>query len=106
MIDSIFVTQPQFNFGPEWVQLLKASWHRFVVAHLNEILPIFYSYNYPSLAKADIKDFCYDLSDLIQSYGDNDFYLESFRQLLKTNGRKGELLFIEDNTPGLLYKLS
>ena len=104
MIDSIFVTQPQFNFGPEWVHLLKASWHRFVVAHLDEILPIFYSYNYPSLAKADIKDFCYDLSDLIQSYGDNDFYLESFRQLLKTNGRKGELLFIEDNTPGLLVE--
>ena len=104
IVDSLFVTQPKFNFGPEWVRLLKASWHRFVVAHLDEVLPIFYSYNYPSLAKADIKDFCYDLSDLIQSYGDQDFYLENFRQLLKVNGRKGELLFIEDNTPGLLVE--
>ena len=104
MVDSLFVTQPQFHFGQEWERGLKASLHRFVVAHLDEILPIFYSYNYPSLAKADIKNFCYDLSDYIQSYGDDDFYLENFRQLLKTNGRKGELLFIEDNTPGLLVE--
>ena len=44
------------------------------------------------------------MSDLIQSYGDEDFYLENFRQLLKANGRKEELLFIEDNTPGLLVE--
>lgn len=104
MVDSLFVTQPQFNFGLEWVQALKASWHRFVVAHIDEILAIFYRYDYPSIAKADIKDFCYELSDFIQSYSEDDFYLENFRQLLKTNGRKGELLFIEDNTPGLLVK--
>ncbi len=104
MVDSLFVTQPQFNFGPEWVQVLKASWHRFVVTHIDEILPILRSYNYPSLDKADIKAFCFELSDLIQSYGDEDFYLENFRQLLKANGRKGELFFIEDNTPGLLVE--
>lgn len=104
IVDSLFVTQPQFNFGPEWLQALKASWHRFVVAHLDEILPIFYRYDYPSLVKADIKDFCYELSDLIQSYDDDDFYLENFRQLLKENGRREELFFIEDNTPGLLVE--
>ena len=104
IVDSLFIAQPQFHFGPEWERSLKASLHRFVVTHLDEILPIFYSYNYPSLAKADIKGFCYDLSDLIQSYGDEDFYLENFRQLLKANGRKEELLFIEDNTPGLLVE--
>lgn len=104
MVDSLFVTQPQFNFGSEWVQVLKASWHRFIVAHLDEILAIFYRYDYPSLVKGDIKDFCYELSDLIQSYDEDDFYLENFRQLLKTNGRRGELLFVEDNTPGLLVE--
>lgn len=104
IVDSLFVTQPQFDFGPEWVQVLKASWHRFVVTHIDEILPILHNYNYPSLDKADIKDFCYELSNLIQSYGDEDFYLENFRQLLKSNGRKGELFFIEDNTPGLLVE--
>jgi hypothetical protein len=104
MVESLFVIQPQFDFGPEWVQVLKASWHRFVVTHIDEILPILHSYNYPSLDKADIKDFCYELSNLIQSYGDEDFYLENFRQLLKSNGRKGELFFIEDNTPGLLVE--
>lgn len=102
MVDSLFVTQPQFNFGPEWVQVLKASWYRFVRAHLDEILVIFIRYDYPSLVKADIKEFCYELSDLIQSYDVDDFYLENFRQLLKDNGRKRELLFVEDNTPGLL----
>lgn len=50
MVDSLFVTQPQFDFRPEWVQALKASWHRFVVAHLDEILPIFYRYDYPSVS--------------------------------------------------------
>lgn len=104
MVDSLFATQPQFNFGLEWAQALKASLHRFVVTHIEEILPILHSYNYPSLDKADIKDFCYELSDLIQSYGDEDFYLENFRQLLKANGRKRELVFIEDNTPGLLVE--
>lgn len=104
IVDSLFVTQPQFYFGPEWLQALKASWYKFVVAHLDEILPILYRYEYPSLVKADIKDFCYELSDLIQSYGDDEFYLENFRQLLKENGRRGELFFIEDNTPGLLVE--
>lgn len=104
MVDSLFVTQPQFNFSPEWVQVLKASWHRFAVTHIDEILPILHSYNYPSLDKSDIRDFCYELSNLIQSYGDEDFYLENFRQLLKSNGRKGELFFIENNTPGLLVE--
>lgn len=104
MVDSLFVTQPQFNFGREWAQALKASLHRFVVTHIDEILPILHSYNYPDLHKANIEDFCYELSNLIQSYGDEDFYLENFRQLLKSNGRKGELFFIEDNTPGLLVE--
>jgi len=102
IVDSLFAAQPQFNFGLEWVQALKASLHRFDVTHIDEILPILHSYNYPSLDKDSIKDFCFDLSDLIQSYGDEDFYLENFRQLLKTNGIKEELAFIEDNTPGLL----
>lgn len=104
MVDSLFVPQPLFNFGPDWVQALKASWHRFVRAHLEEVLAIFYKYEYPSLVKSDIKDFCYEISDLIQSYDEDDFYLENFRQLLKTNGRRGELLFVEDNTPGLLVE--
>lgn len=104
MVDSLFVTQPQFDFGLEWAQALKASLHRFVVTHIDEILPILHSYNYPSLDKDDIEDFCYELSNLIQSYGDEDFYLENFRHLLKSNGCKGELVFIEDNTPGLLVE--
>lgn len=104
IVDSLFVTQPQFDFGYEWVQGLKASLYRFVVEHLDEIHPILYRYSYPSIGKADIKDFCYELSGLIQSYGDEDFLLENFRQLLKTNGRRGELIFIEDNTPGLLVE--
>lgn len=104
IVDSLFAAQPQFNFGLEWAQALKASLHRFVINHMDEILPILHGYNYPSLDKEDIKNFCYELSDLIQSYGDEDFYLENLRQLLKANGRKGELVFIEDNTPGLLVE--
>lgn len=49
------------DFGPEWVRFLKSSWHRFVVAHLDEILTIFYRYDYQSLVKADIKDFTMNL---------------------------------------------
>lgn len=104
MVDSLFASQPQFNFGQEWAQALKTSLHRFVVNHMDVLLPILHGYNYPSLDKEDIKNFCYELSDLIQSYGDEDFYLENFRQLLKANGRKEELVFIEDNTPGLLVE--
>lgn len=104
IVDSLFVTQPQFDFGYEWIQGLKARWYRFVLEHLDEIHPILYRYSYPSIEKADIKNFCYELSDLIKSYGEKDFLLENFRQLLKTNGRREELIFIEDNTPGLLVE--
>ena len=104
IVDSLFAAQPQFNFGLEWTQALKASLHRFVLSHMDEILPMLHSYNYPSIDKEDIKKFCFELSDLIQSYGDEDFCLENVRQLLKTNGRKEELVFIEDNTPGLLVE--
>lgn len=102
IVDSLFVAQPQFSFSLEWHNILKARLYRFVNAHLEEILSMFYVYSYPDLKKEDIIGFCYELCDLIQIYNENDFYLECFRQLLKTNGRKEELLFIEDNTPGLL----
>lgn len=103
IVDSLIVAQPQFNFNEEWMFGLKASWYKFVVAHLDEVLPIFYKYSYPSVEKANIKSFCYELNDLILSYNkEDDFMLETFRQLLKTNGRMEELCFIEDNTPGLL----
>ncbi len=100
----MFVTQSQFGFGLEWDQALKASLHRFVGAHLEEILSMFYRYSYPDFKKDEIRDFCYELSDLIQTYNESDFFLENFRQLLKTNGRRGELFYIEDNTPGLLVE--
>lgn len=102
IVDSLFVAQPQFDFGLGWTQVLKASLYRFVINHMDEILPILHRYNYPSLDKEDINNFCYELSDLIEPYSDEDFYLENFRQLLKANGRKGELFFIENNTPRLL----
>lgn len=104
LVDSLFAAQTQFNFGLEWAQALKASLHRFVVDHIEEILPMLHKYNYPSLDKDAIKAFCFDLSDIIRFYGDEDLYLENFRQLLKSNRRKGELVFIENNTPGLLVE--
>ena len=104
MVDSLFVTQPQFNFGIEWVQNLKSSWYNFVMAHLDETLFIFYRYDYPNLNKGNVKEFCYEISDFIQSFGDDDFYLESFRQMLKSNGRKEELYFVEDNTSKVLVE--
>ena len=105
IVDSLLVAQPQFKFNQEWLFGLKASWYRFVVTHLDEILPIFYKFSYPSIEKDNIKSFCYELNDLILSYNEEeDFLLETFRQLLKTNGRREELCFIEDNTPGLLVE--
>ena len=104
IVDSLFVTQPQFDFGPDWVLHLKASWYTFVMSHLDETLAIFYKYDYPNLAKINIKAFCDEISDCIQSFDENDFYLETFRQLLKTSGRNGQLPFIEDNTSLVLVK--
>lgn len=95
IVDSLIVAQPQFNFNEEWVSRLKASWYKFVVAHLDEVLQIFYKYSYPSVEKANIKSFCYELNDLILAYDEGkDFLLENSRQLC----------FIENNTPGLLVE--
>lgn len=105
IVDSLIVAQPQVSFSQKLVFGLKASLYKFVVVHLDEVLPVFYKYSYPSIEKNSIKAFCYELNDLILSYNEEDnFLLETFRQLLKTNGRRGELFFIEDNTPGLLVE--
>ena len=69
IVDSLFTTQLQFNFELEWAQALNASLHRFVISRMDEIFPTLHGYIYPSLDKEDIKNFCYELSDLFQSYG-------------------------------------
>lgn len=104
MVDSLFVTEPKFNFGIEWVRNLKRSWYNFVMSHLDEILSVFYRYDYPNLNKENIKDFCYEISDFIKNSDCDDFYLENFRQMLKSNGRKKELCFVEGNTPKILVE--
>lgn len=105
LVDSLFVTQPEFDFSYEWTISLKAAVGEFARCYTQDVLNLFYKYEYPDLKKDQIRNFCFEFSDLIQAKSINeDFFLECFRQMLKTNGRRNELFFIENNTPHLLIE--
>src|ERR1035437_1463656 len=105
IIDSIIVEQSEFDFGPGWMYQLKVALHQFVRSHMEETMSIFAKYDYPDLAKEKISLFCFDLCSLIEdSDTGDDFILECIRQMLKTNGKRAEMVFLQDNTARLLVE--
>ncbi|NOH15282.1 hypothetical protein [Clostridium cochlearium] len=56
IVDSLIVSQPQFNFGVDWVLSLKSSLYKFVSNHLNEVIPMLYSVSVKVLASLIISE--------------------------------------------------
>lgn len=87
---------------------LKAALYRFSLNHQDEVLDLFSQFNYPNIERAKCKNFCYLLAEIIEYYNDDStpegFYLETLRQMLKTAGRNGELVFLHDNKPEKLIE--
>ena len=103
IVDSLWETQSQFCFSQEWVCLLKAALYEVVCKNKEEFYAILGHYEYPDVSDQNIRDFCMEIVCFIENYGDeNDFYLECFRQMLKTNAKQGRLLYAQGEEKGEL----
>lgn len=88
IVDSLWEIQSQFCFSQGWVCLLKAALYKVVCKNKEEFYAILGNYEYPDVSDENIKDFCMEIVGFIENYGDeNDYYLECFRQMLKTNAK-------------------
>lgn len=102
IVDSLWETHPQCTM---YFWEIKSVLYDFVIGHQNEVVSIFIKYTYPDVK--DVYSFCDELCELIQTYNNEDdfypgFFLELFRQMLKTAGKLEKMAFIQDNEPGVL----
>lgn len=108
IVDSLWESQPQFLFSHEWVMQLKSALYNFCKEQLDDVLDLLYQYEYPNIAKDQVRDFCNDFNNLILEYNDTNttqgFLVECFRQMLKYAGKHGELVFLHDNESNLLVE--
>ena len=103
IVDSLWEIQSQFCFSQGWVCLLKAALYKVVCKNKEEFYAILGNYEYPDVSDENIKDFCMEIVGFIENYGDeNDFYLECFRQMLKTNAKQGKLIYAQGEEKGEL----
>ena len=104
IVDSLWKTHPQCI---EYMWDIKSALYDFVIEHQDAVIDIFIRHTYP-----DVKDasaFCDELCSLIWEYNDDSeynpgFFLELLRQMLKTAGELGELIFVQDNEPFMLIQ--
>ena len=104
IIDSLWMDFPQFLM---YMWEIKSAFYDFTIGHRNELLDILYRYQYPNVE--DCKSFCFEICDLIYSYNNDDeyypgFFLEMFRQMLKTADKSDGLVFAQNNEPYVLIK--
>lgn len=104
IIDSLWMDFPQCLM---YMWEIKSAFYDFTIGHRNELLDILYRYQYPNVE--DCKSFCFEICDLIYSYNNDDeyypgFFLEMFRQMLKTAGKSDELVFAQKNESYVLIK--
>ena len=106
LVDSLYKLHPEII--PRIEKELKSALYRFVYLFREELFPFFSNYKYPNIDRNKCKEFCMRLADFIQDNNDDStmegFYLETFRQMLKTAGRNGELIFLHDNEPDILVQ--
>lgn len=104
IVDSLWETHPQCMM---YMWDIKNALYDFVIEHQDAVIDIFIRHTYP-----DVKDasaFCDELCSLIWEYNDDSeynpgFFLELLRQMLKTAGKLGELIFVQDNEPFILIQ--
>lgn len=104
IVDSLWETHPQC-IGYMWD--IKGALYDFVIEHQDEVIDIFIRHTYPDVK--DVSAFCDELCSLIWEYNDDSkynpgFFLELLRQMLKTAGKLGELIFVQDNEPFMLIQ--
>ena len=104
IVDSLWKDFPQCI---DYFWEIKNALYDFTAEHCNEIIDLLFQYNYPNITQCE--QFCFELCDLISCYNeDSEYYpglfLELLRQMLKVAGKKGELVFVQNNEPYVLIK--
>lgn len=104
IVDSLWADFPQCTI---YFWDLKNALYDFTVEHCSEIIELLFRYQYPCITQIDL--FCSELCNLISSYNvdsepEAEFYLEMLRQMLKASGKKGKLVFAQNNVPYVLIK--
>lgn len=102
IVDSLWETHPQCVM---YMWNIKSALYDFVLAHQDEVIDILIRHTYPDVKNSYV--FCNELCSLILEYNDDSdyysgFFLELFRQMLKTAGKLNKIVFIQDNEPFLL----
>ncbi|MCR5586122.1 MAG: hypothetical protein K6F77_01140 [Lachnospiraceae bacterium] len=104
IIDSLWGDFPQC-FIYMWE--IKSAFYDFTIVHKEEIIALLYKYQYPNVT--DCKNFCFDICDLISMYNNEDdyypgFFMEMIRQMLKSAGKREELIFAQRNNAYVLIE--
>ena len=105
IVDCLWDVQPQFCFSEEWVFMIKSALYQFAFNNQDAFYCILKTYEYPDIKDENIRSFCGDLVSLIEENADDeDFFLECFRQMLKTNLREGKMIFLQGNEKDTLIQ--
>lgn len=104
IVDSLWETHPQCI---KYVWEIKSALYDFAIEHQDEVTDIFIRHTYPDIK--DASTFCNELCNLINIYNyddafDSGFFLELFRQMLKTAGNQKKVVFLQDNEPFILIE--
>lgn len=104
IVDSLWETHPQCTI---YMQEIKGALYDFVIDHQDEVIDTLNRHTYPDVKNASA--FCDELCSLIWQYNDDSeydpgFFLELFRQMMKTAGKLDQMIFVQDNEPFLLIK--
>lgn len=85
----------------KYVTLMKNALYKYINADIEYIHEVFLQYGYPNISNDKVYAFCETLVDWIENVEteneQDDFGLESVRQLLKSSRRKQSLCFLTDN---------
>lgn len=101
IIDSL-VDDTKFSMlPPDYINLMKNTLYKYINADIDYIHSVFLKYNYPNIQSDNVQPFCEDFIAWIENINveneQEDFGLESVRQILKASRRKENLCFLSDN---------
>lgn len=104
IVDSLYETNPLCVL---YFQNIKSAFYDFVLEHQDETINILIKHSYPNVK--NVYNFCDDLCSLIYKYNDDakyypGFFLEFLRQMLKTAGKMGKMVFIQNNDDYILIE--
>ena len=101
IIDSL-VDDTKFSMLlPDYINFMKNTLYKYINADIDYIHSVFLKYNYPNIQSDNVQPFCEDFIAWIENINveneQEDFGLESVRQLLKASQKKENLCFLSNN---------